>query len=217
MSSGFVRWEMRTTEVDRAQSFYGELLEQGALDVTALPEPAIARGARPHWLGHIGVEDTAATERAFLERGATSLGGGRQLRDPFGAMLALTPPTEPRRSDVIWQLHMSQSPERARADYTELCGMQPGQRVELPGMGWFEQFSWGAGRPAGALGDIRDKPHIHPQWMFYFRVSDLERATARVNDHGGVVVGPMHLPDGRRVAACDDPLGAAFGLMQPNP
>ncbi|WP_428267538.1 VOC family protein [Haliangium sp.] len=215
MACGFVRWEMRTTEVDRAQTFYEELLEQGAPDVTALPEPAIARGAIPHWLGHIGVEDKPATEQAFVERGATALGGGRCLRDPFGAMVALTTLTEPQRTDVIWQLHMSTSPKRARTDYAELCGMRAGERLELPGMGVFEQFTWGGGAVAGCLADIRDKPHIHPQWLYYFRVPDLERAIAYVNEHGGVVVGPMQLPDGRQVAACDDPLGAAFGLMQP--
>lgn len=214
MCRGFVHWEMRTTDVNRARSFYDEFLEEGALDVTALPDPAIARGARPHWLGHIATEDKDATERSFVERGATLLGNGRVVRDPLGAVFALTSPTERQRTDVVWQLHMSASPERARTDYAQLCGMRARERLDVPDMGVFEQFSWGDGPVTGCLGDITDKPHIHPQWLFYFRVSELGPAMEHVKKRGGVVMGPMSLPNGWLAAACDDPLGAAFGLMQ---
>jgi hypothetical protein len=115
---------MRTTDVKRARSFYDELLEEGALDVTALPDPAIARGARPHWLGHIATEDEATTERSFVERGATLLGDRRLVRDPFGAIFTLTSRTERQRTYVVWQLHMSASPERARTDYAAFGLMQ---------------------------------------------------------------------------------------------
>ena len=46
-------------------------------------------------------------------------------------------------------------------------------------------------------------------------VRDLERAMTHVRDAGGVVIGPTALPDGRRVAVCEDPQGAAFAMMEP--
>jgi hypothetical protein len=36
-----------------------------------------------------------------------------------------------------------------------------------------------------------------------------------VRRHGGIVIGPIELPNGVRVAACDDAQGAAFGLVEP--
>jgi predicted enzyme related to lactoylglutathione lyase len=46
-------------------------------------------------------------------------------------------------------------------------------------------------------------------------VPSLDVAVERVRTHGGVVIGPLELPDGVRVAACDDAQGAAFGLIEP--
>lgn len=42
----------------------------------------------------------------------------------------------------------------------------------------------------------------------------LEEAIDTVRLGGGTVDGPTALPDGSRVAVCEDPQGAAFGVMQ---
>jgi hypothetical protein len=39
-------------------------------------------------------------------------------------------------------------------------------------------------------------------------------AVDRVRTHGGIVIGPVELPNGSRIAACDDPQGAAFGVIE---
>jgi uncharacterized protein len=91
--------------------------------------------------------------------------------------------------------------------------MTMGARVEVPGHGVFEQFGWGAGHTNGSIGDITGKPQTHPQWLFFFRATDLERAVAHVRIQRGTVIGPTSLPDGRRVAVCEDPQGAQFALM----
>ncbi len=57
-------------------------------------------------------------------------------------------------------------------------------------------------------------PDIHPQWLFYFRVANIEAALATVRARGGAVVGPMPTSSGDLVAACNDPQGAAFGLYE---
>lgn len=214
MSYGFVRWEMRTIDVDLARSFYEDLLEEGVSDVTELPEAARLNGAKPHWLGHLSVHDTATSLEALVARGAKRLGAGLSFRDSSGAVLALTSLQLPSRRDVVWQQLLTSDPVRAKKDYVELFGMSVRTRVEVPTHGAFDQFAWANGPPTGSVGDINGKPHIHPQWLFFFRVAELDLATSRVEKRGGLVVGRTMLPDGRLVAVCDDSQGAAFGLMQ---
>jgi uncharacterized protein len=213
MVHGFVRWTLRTTDADAARSFYDALLEEGAPDVSELPAPLRARGAKPHWLGHLATLEVAPTLEAFVARGATRLGNGELLRDPGGAILALTSSQERSREDVVWQQLLTSDPERAKRDYGELFGMTMGARVEVPPHGAFEQFGWGAGEPSGSIGDLAGKPHIHPQWLFFFRSTDLEQAMSYVRAKGGVVLGPTAQPDGRRFAVCEDPQGGQFALM----
>lgn len=214
MTHGFVRWTLRTIDLDAAKTFYGALLADGAPDVAELPAAARARGAPPHWLGALATGDVAATAAAFVSRGATVLGGA-VLRDPGGAVVSLCTPQEPARRDVIWQLLLTPSPRRAQEAYRDLLGMRCGATVEVPGQGRFDEFGWGHGEPSGAIGDITGQPHIHPQWLFCFRVDDLDQAVAKVRAAGGSALPPTALPDGRRIAVCDDPQGAAFALMSP--
>jgi predicted enzyme related to lactoylglutathione lyase len=213
MVNGFVRWTLRTGDVDAARAFYDVLLEEGAPDVSELSTSLRARGARPHWLGYLATSKIDPSIEAFVARGAARLGNGELLRDPGGALLALTTPQVSSRRDVLWQQLLTSDPERAKRDYSEPFGMTMGARVEVPGHGVFEQFGWGAGDTNGSIGDITGKPQIHPQWLFFFRATELERAVAHVQTKRGTVIGPSTLPDGRRVAVCEDPQGAQFALM----
>jgi predicted enzyme related to lactoylglutathione lyase len=213
MANGFVRWTLRTSDVDAACSFYAALLEEGAPDVSELPASLRARGAKPHWLGYLAAPEIVPTIDAFVARGATRLGNGELVRDPGGAILAFTSQRDASRRDVVWQQLLTRDGERAKRDYVELFGMKLGARIEIPQLGVFDQFGWGVDEPSGSIGDIAATPHIHPQWLFFFRATDLERATSQVRANGGSVLGPTTLPDGRRVAVCDDPQGAQFALM----
>lgn len=199
--------------MDAARSFYAALLEEGAPDVTELPANARARGAVPHWLGYLAAPSLERTIQAFVARGATRLGNGELFRDAGGAVLALAAPQERSRRDVVWQQLLTADPERAKRDYGELFGMRMGAAIEVPQHGTFEQFAWGEGELSGSIGSIAQKPHIHPQWLFFFRVPELERALSHVRTQRGAVIGPTTLADGRRVAVCDDPQGAQFALM----
>lgn len=214
-SPGFVRWELRTPDVAAARSFYEPLLGHPLPDVSALPEMARARGAKPHWLGHLSVVAGAEAAEAFVARGATRLGGGPILRDPYGAILAVSAAPAPPdgRPDVVWQQLLVPDPQRAAGDYGELFGLEIGGLADVPGHGSFDLFSWGGGPVCGSLGDIRARSEIHPQWLFFFRVPSLPRAIDHVQRAGGLVIGPTLLPDGREIAVCDDPQGGAFGLM----
>jgi uncharacterized protein len=213
MANGFVRFTLRTSDVEAARSFYDALLEEGAPDASELPASLRARGARPHWLGYLATPEFDRTMEAFVVRGATRLGNGDLLRDPGGAILALTSPQDKSRRDVVWQQLLTPDSGRAKRDYGELFGMTIGPRMDVPQYGSFDQFGWGPDAPSGSIGDITGKPHIHPQWLFFFRVADLERALSHVRTNKGTVIGPTTLPDRRRIAVCEDPQGAQFALM----
>ncbi len=215
MTHGFVHWTLRTLDLDRARGFYGDLLDDGVPDVAVLPAAAHARGARPHWLGHLATADVATTTAAFVARGAIPLGGGALLRDPGGAILALTPPRPPSRRDVVWQQLLTPDPARAQADYGALSAMTLHGQRELPPHGVFTTFAWADGPPVGSIGDTTGRPHLHPQWLFYFRATDLDHTVARIRARGGAVLDITTLPDGRRATACEDDQGGAFAIMSP--
>jgi predicted enzyme related to lactoylglutathione lyase len=225
----FVRFELRTTDVAAARAFYAAVLGGGgrdvAVDVVPMPEAAAARGAPPHWMGHLGVDDVERTAEAFVALGATRLGPTRPtdggglvaiVRDPGGAVVALaTPPPAPApaRADVLW--HQLNTPDLARtaAGYCALLGWQLTERLDLGAHGVYQQFAWQAGgASAGWMVDIAGRPGRHPHWLFHFRVDALDRAVAAVRAAGGLVLGPFVLPDGDRLAVCDDAQGAAFAL-----
>jgi predicted enzyme related to lactoylglutathione lyase len=219
----FCRFELRTTDVPAARLFYRALLGDDGADIVPLPAEALARGARPHWLGHLGVADVEGVAGAFVAQGATRLGPTRPtaaggtvaiLRDPGGAVVALaTPPSAPVRADVVWHSLNTTDLARVTATYCALLGWKLTEVVDLGPLGRHHQFAWGpGGASVGAIADIAGRPGRHPHWLFHFRVAALDPALAAVREAGGLVLDPVTLPDGARVAVCDDPQGAAFAL-----
>ena len=114
--SKFCRWELRTTDADGARAFYAKIFGHERAVIWPLHEQALARGARPHWLGHIGVPDVERAAAAFIERGAAPLGPARPmnqggqaavLRDPGGAVVAVAtplPPDEKASVEPVWHV-----------------------------------------------------------------------------------------------------------------
>jgi hypothetical protein len=191
--------------------------------IVPLHEQALARGARPHWLGQVEVDDVEATTSAFVAQGAELLGpigtfpDGRRFavfRDPGGAIVGFTSAADHDEPQVVvW--HQLDTNDRARAvdAYTTLFGWRLTQRVTHREQGDVQHFAWaGADTDAGWIVDIQGRAGRHPHWLFHMRVVDLDRALATVRAANGVVLGPFTLPSGERIAACDDPQGAAFAL-----
>ncbi len=221
----FARYELRTTDVPAARAFYASVIGDAGPDVVPLPADAAARGARPHWLGHLSVDVVERTARAFADRGATRLGptrpapGGGEaalLRDPGGAVVALsTPPSRPPRADVVWHELESVDLARARASYLELAGWAITRVADLGALGVHHEFAWASGGPSvGSMAALAGRPGIHPQWLFHFAVAALDPAVDAVRAGGGLAIGPLALPGGDRIAVCDDPQGGAFALRE---
>ncbi len=232
-SARFRQCIFRTTDVAAARAFYRDVLGHEGDGIVELPAAAIARGARPHWLEVLDVSGRGAIEEVaagFIAAGATRLGpparveaGGSDvvvLRDPGGAMIALGGAGSPSRAEVGWhQLSTADAPRAARL-YAEICGWSAGDEVDLGALGKIRPLGWAPGaEPRAGITGIEDRPELHPNWLSFFVVPSMERAIGEVLARGGKVVGPMTLPfsvsgKGDRFAACDDPQGAAFGIME---
>jgi predicted enzyme related to lactoylglutathione lyase len=223
----FFQYQLRTTDVAGARAFYSAVLGNDAAEIFQLHEQALARGARPHWLGHIDVGDVDAAASAFSARGASLFGKwvnpqgleAAVFRDPGGAILALSRPG-PASSpagvpDVAWHGLNTVDVERAMATYGELFGWEFKAPNDLGSGGVFHPFAWQPGNPdIGTMSDIAARPGVHSHWLFFFRVAALASALEAVKAGGGSSLPPLALPSGDRIAVCDDPQGAAFGLFE---
>jgi predicted enzyme related to lactoylglutathione lyase len=160
------------------------------------------------------------TLQRWNEHGAVPVGArtgdGAVVRDPGGAMLALTDSADVVDAGVDMHVLLTPNASRAAVIYTELFGWVLTERFELKESGSFQQFAWSAGEPnAGAIGDIAGRPGLHAQWQFFFAAAgSFDAALECVRRNGGTVVGPTELPNARRIAACEDPQGAAFGIVE---
>jgi predicted enzyme related to lactoylglutathione lyase len=227
----FFQYALRTTDVAAARSFYAAVLGRDDALIFPLHASALARGARPHWLGFLEVADVDAALLAFSARGASPLGpkwvdaAGREaavVRDPGGAIVALGKPTSPLGErtppgpEVAWQQLNTTDVEQAKADYGKLFGWHFEAARELgQSLGVSHPFSWQAGGEAsGGLSDIVSRPGVHAHWLFHLRVFALATAVDCLRALGGTSIGPFGLPNGDRIAVCDDPQGAAFALLE---
>jgi predicted enzyme related to lactoylglutathione lyase len=231
----FFQLTLRTTDVDAARAFYATFLDGPPLHIVQLHEQALARGARPHWLGYLQVDHVDRAAALFAERGATPLGPkwvnpegleAAVMRDPGGAIVALARPPSaaneqgrPSGGDfgpqVAWCSLNTADVERARANYGELFGWEFAQPIDAGNLGVFYPFAHAKGAPVvGSMSDISARPAVHPHWLFHFRVAAFARAVEAVRQAGGLVLGPFSLPDGAQIAVCDDPQGAAFAIRQ---
>jgi predicted enzyme related to lactoylglutathione lyase len=77
------------------------------------------------------------------------------------------------------------------------------------------------GRDGRMYGGIYNKPAdmpAPPHWLIYFRVPDVNEATARIKDLGATLLnGPMEVPGGDLIAMFLDPQGAAFAIHSKKP
>jgi predicted enzyme related to lactoylglutathione lyase len=115
---------------------------------------------------------------------------------------------------VVWHELNTTDVPASLATYPALFGWQLTGRRDLGPLGVFHLFGWESDVPVGSIADIAGRPGVHPQWLFHFAVPALDPACAAIRAAGGLVIGPLVLPGGDRVAVCDDPQGAAFALRE---
>lgn len=188
-----------------------------------------AQGVPPNWLIYISTPDVDDTLKRAVELGGNVLleahdipevGRIAVLADAQGAVFAAYRPVHPTPNDggppVSGQFSWH---ELAAADqggawdfYHTLFDWEKTGSADMGEAGLYQMF----GADDVPWGGIFDKPPEMPGppfWLGYVRVSDLDAAVQRVRDLGGqVLVEPMEVPGGDRIAQCLDPQGAAFAL-----
>ena len=226
----FQALELRTTDVAAARGFYAHVLGSDfwrpEVALSPLPERALAAGARPHWAGHLGVDDPLRCLELVVERGGQQLGPTLRdnqgapyafVRDPFGAMLALGARHDQAEDAASWHMLHVTDHEAALAFYVELFGWHPRQERELPGNEGHRHrfFAWNeSGGVVGSVTNAARTPQIHHQWLHFFGTPSVSSACAAVRAHGALALEPTRTESGDAFAACDDLQGAAFGLHE---
>lgn len=233
MTERFQHVELRTTDSAVATNFYvgvfGAAFWGAGRVVSVLPERALALGAKPHWVGQLGVREPLVVARRLVEQGAEQLGPARAeadgaacvfLRDPFGGMLAVGARREAPPNVASWHVLHTSDLDAACAFYERSFGWDFLEASRMPGRGTFRQrpFAWEkGGAVVGALTNAARAASVHPQWLHFFAVGELERARERVMREGGYALEPVNAPSGDAFVAADDAQGAAFGLHRVAP
>lgn len=192
----------------------------------ALPDEARNMGAPPFWATYLGVANVDATVKQATGLGARVLvpgqdipGAGRfaMLADPQGAAFGVYSsnderPAEPAIGGFSWHELATTNYKAAWDFYRALFGWQHHSSMDMGAQGVYFMFGDGGERP---LGGIYNKPLEvpMPNWLPYVSVTSADAVAAATPKHGGrIIVPPMDVPGGDRVAIGIDPQGAAFAV-----
>jgi uncharacterized protein len=245
----FVWYELITTDTEAAKIFYANVVgwdigevsmpgtaytlfsfeETSVGGLLNLPKDARNKGAKPHWIGYVGVDDVDATNDRIKQLGGyvhvsptniPNVGRFSIVADPQMATLALLETLQPSQdrhvdSDTLghvgWKELLAADLEKALAFYGELFGWQKAQ-ANTGTLGTYQRFSAGGQTIGGMVTKPRKVPV--PCWLYYFNVGDVDTAVKRVKGGGGqILTGPVEVPDGSWIVHCTDPQGALFALV----
>jgi predicted enzyme related to lactoylglutathione lyase len=115
---------------------------------------------------------------------------------------------------VVWRMLHVKDEAGAFAVYGDVFGWTPID-TRLANGRREQAFAWDAGGiAAGSIANTASLPGVHAHWMFFFATNALDDALTRVHEAGGLTLPVIERADGSRVAPCEDPQRAAFGLYQ---
>jgi predicted enzyme related to lactoylglutathione lyase len=255
----FIWYELLTSDADAAEAFYGAVIgwsaqgsgqpgmdyrffssgdgsdnADGVGGFMAITPEMAEHGARPAWVGYIGVDDVDATVAKLTAAGGAVLmpamdleGVGRMamVADPQGAPFYVMKGAsdessnsfaalEPKIGHCAWNELATSDPEAAKAFYGTMFGWSKDGEMDMGPMGKYE-FLKASGDRFG-VGAVMPKMPEMPvsMWTYYFRVPDIDAAMETAKANGGtILVEPMEIPGGEYSMNVMDPQGAVFGLV----
>jgi predicted enzyme related to lactoylglutathione lyase len=242
----FVWHDLNTTDVEKAKSFYSDLLgwqievwKPGEMDYPMISNggqqhggfgPAQG-GAPSHWLGHVVVDDADAAAARAEKAGGTILvqpmdipevGRMAVIADPEGAVVsAFSPAGETPISEgtFVWDELLTSDVEAAKRFYGEVFGWTTGD-MAMGEQGVYTLFKRSGDTDAAGCMPIPPEAKargVPPHWLTYLATDDIDATAARVAELGGtVLMAPWDVPTVGRLAVIADPTGAAFGLCRPS-
>jgi len=193
-----------------------------------------ANGARPAWLGYIGVDDCDAAVKAIEGKGGKSLmpamdipdvGRVAMVADPDGVPFYVMTPKPPAGSTGVstcfdreligrcaWNELQACNQQGALDFYTSLFGWTLPEPMDMGPMGKYQFIDDGGGMIGAIMPKMAQAPF--PMWNYYFRVADIDVAAEATRAHGGQVYhGPVQVPGGDWIINGGDPQGVIFGLV----
>ncbi|HEX9893564.1 MAG TPA: VOC family protein [Gemmatimonadales bacterium] len=194
----------------------------------ALPDEVKAMGVPPNWLTYISVPDTDAYAKRVEELGGKTLkpptslpnvGRFAVVADPQGAAFALytsetpsLPDAAPTTGEFSWHELATTDYEAAFKFYSTLFGWVNTETMDMGPGGKYLMYGFTKELPLGGIYNKDAKVPV-PNWLPYALVPDADAAAATAEKLGGkVIVPPMEVPGGDRIAVVLDPQGAAFAV-----
>ena len=247
----FIWYEYMAKDVDAARAFYGAVAgltvsEEGMGDIDyrmigapdgfmggllPLTDAMCEGGARPTWLGYIGVDDVDASVASITAAGGSvmmpandvpTVGRIAMVTDPEGAPFYVMRGEPDERSNansmnpghIGWNELHAKDGKAALDFYAGQFGWAPSTEMDMGPMGKYRIFAI-EGADAGATFNS-PAAAAHPFWLFYIGVPDIDEAVAKVVPNGGsIMIGPDEVPGGVWVIQGTDPQGAMFALVGP--
>ena len=211
--------------VDYTMLMVGDAPIGGVMD---LPAEAKAMGARPGWVAYTEVPDVDQTIADAVELGAKVLmpahtapnvGRFAILADPQGAIFAVitsaTAPAEendPKPGEFSWHELVTTDAAAAIEFYDKLFGWESKGEFDMGEKGIYRMF----GRDRFTYGGVMKKPEgmsWPSHWLHYISVENADEAAERATNAGAsVLMPPMDVPGGGRIAIMTDPQGAMFAV-----
>jgi uncharacterized protein len=201
--------------------------------VLKLTDDMRQHGARPIWLGYVGVDDVDATVTVIETKGGKALMPAFDIPqgrialvadpqgNPFYVMKPVPPAEKPEaQSDVFstdaeqrvgWNELSTADPAAARQFYGELFGWVSDDLMDMGEFGEYRFLDFDGTR-IGALCGVG--PGSSAGWRYYIRVPSISASTAAVTAGGGTIaMGPHPVPTGDHIIIGFDPQGAEFALV----
>ncbi|HEY7255448.1 MAG TPA: VOC family protein [Solirubrobacterales bacterium] len=191
-------------------------------------------GQPPAWMNYVAVEDADATTQGARDHGGSVLvepmsvldyGRMAVLADPTGAVFGIWQAGRNIGADLVretgavaWNELNTRDPETAKSFYGDLFSWSF-EDEEYEGTGTYTTIKLGDESIGGVIDITGRVPEEVPNnWLVYFAVEDADATLATAEEGGGTVAfGPMDIPRVGRIAVLQDPFGAAFAVIQPDP
>lgn len=188
-------------------------------------------GARPNWVGYICVDDVEKSQAAIEADGGRVLmpttaipgvGTLAMLSDPQGIPFYIMQPQGGGNSRAFttdisagghcaWQQLMTTGQRAALDFYGRHFGWRKSSERDMGEMGSYEFLNHGP--DIGAV--MTCPPDTQPNWLYFFRVKDIEAAAANITRLGGtLIMPPEQIPESDKYClTATDPEGVNFGLV----
>jgi uncharacterized protein len=237
----FVWRENVSPDPQRAEQFYTELLgweiehfQSGDFDYPMIKAngqlhggfPTVPEGTPAHWVSNVQVDDADDTIEKTRAAGGDVVVGpmdipevGRYavLKDPQGAIFVAFQPAGdgPTGEGVfVWDELGTQDVAGAESFYNAVFGWTTSDMGDE--YGGYKIFNLGE-KGVGGLMKMPD-PSVPSMWVPYVAVEDVDATVAKAQELGAsAIIEGMDVPNVGRIAVLADPLGAAFGIIKPEP